>query len=197
MSLVAIGLNALLSALLIIALWMGFRLNRRLNALRESHEGFATAVAELDRAAQRAEHGLSALREATDEAVDLLSDRIEKARTLAAKLERQVDRAHEPRILDSRPSAPRAGGEIVPMPRRTQNADREHQVSEADVERVAHRLGSLLSAAREARQRPPAPPEVTAGAKPSRQKPGYEDELFDETAGADDLVLRKSATGRR
>ena len=162
MSLVAIGLNALLSGLLLLALWMGFRLNRRLNALRQSNEGFARAVAELDNAAQRAERGLAALREATDEAVDLLSDRIEKARALAAKLERQVERAPEPR----------ARGEVVPMPRRAMGEEAERPVSEADVERVAHRLGSLLSAARDSRQRPAPEPQVRAAAKPSRQRPG-------------------------
>lgn len=187
MSLVAIGLNALLSGLLLVALWMGFRLNRRLNALRQSHEGFARAVAELDSAGQRAERGLAALREATDEAVDLLSDRIEKARALAAKLERQVERAPEPQVR----------GEVVPLPRRGMGEDRERPVSEADVERVAHRLGSLLSAAREPRQRLAPEPETRPSAKPSRQRPGYEDELFGGEDDADELVLRKTAAGRR
>lgn len=187
MSIVAIGMNALLSGLLLVALWVGFRLNGRLNALRQSNEGFAKAVAELDHAALRAERGLAALREATDEAVDLLSDRIEKARALAAKLERQVERTPEPR----------ARGEVVPMPRRSLAGEQE-QVSEADVERVAHRLGSLLSAARDSRQRPaPAPePDVKLAAKPSRRRPGYEDELFGDD-DADDLVLSKKAVGRR
>lgn len=187
MSLVAIGLNALLSGLLLIALWMGFRLNRRLNALRQSNEGFARAVAELDGAALRAERGLAALREATDEAVDLLSDRIEKARALAAKLERQVERTPEPR----------ARAEVVPLPRRGATDAPERQVSEADVERVAHRLGSLLAAAREPRQRPAPEAPVKAAAKPSRQRPGYEDELFGGEDESNDLVLSKKAAGRR
>ena len=48
MSAIAIGLNLMLAGLLAAALMMGFRLNGRLKALRESHEGFAKAVAELD-----------------------------------------------------------------------------------------------------------------------------------------------------
>ena len=191
MSIVAIGLNLLLSGLLLVALLMGFRLNHRLNALRQSNEGFARAVADLDSAALRAERGLAALREATDEAVDLLSDRIEKARALAAKLERQVERTPEPR--------PR--GEVVPMPRRAPTEERDQPVSESDVERVAHRLGSLLSAARDARQRPaPVPTPVSEAkttAKSSRQRPGYEDELFGEHDDSEDLILRKSVVGRR
>ena len=69
---------------------MGWRLNRRLKVLRDSHDGFAAAVAELNLAAQRAEQGLADLRAATDEATDFLSDRIDKGRALAAKLEKLV-----------------------------------------------------------------------------------------------------------
>ena len=76
MSIVALGLNLLLAALLLAALAMGFRLNSRLKALKDSHEGFARAVAELDAAAARAEQGLADLRAATDEATDELADRI-------------------------------------------------------------------------------------------------------------------------
>ena len=52
MSLVAISMNLLLAVLLAAALVMGWRLNRRLKALRDSHEGFAQAVADLDAAAR-------------------------------------------------------------------------------------------------------------------------------------------------
>ena len=82
MSLIGLALNLLLAGLLVAALGMGWRLNRRLKALRDSHDGFAVAVAELNIAAARAEQGLADLRAATDEAVDILGDRIEKGRTL-------------------------------------------------------------------------------------------------------------------
>ncbi|HEY9233445.1 MAG TPA: flagellar positioning protein PflI, partial [Phenylobacterium sp.] len=72
MSAVAIGMNLLLAGLLVAAMVVGVRLNARLKALRESHEGFARAVAELDAAAARAEQGLADLRAATDEAHDAL-----------------------------------------------------------------------------------------------------------------------------
>ena len=112
MSAIAIGLNLMLAGLLAAALMMGYRLNGRLKALRESHEGFAKAVAELDAAAARAEQGLADLRAATDEAHDALADRIEKARALTAKLDRQLQ------------GAPAAAGRAEP-------------VAEEDVERVA------------------------------------------------------------
>jgi hypothetical protein len=119
MSLTAIALNGLLAILLLIALAFGVRLERRLKALRDSHEGFAKAVADLDRAAMRAEQGLADLRAATDEAADTLSDRITKAQALAVQLDERLNRpmvtpppattraAVEPRSNEPRAAAPR------------------------------------------------------------------------------------------
>jgi len=87
MSPVAIGLDLLLVALLLVALVVGWRLNRRLKALRDGQLGFIKAVAELDAAAARAEAGLKALREASDDVHDELLTRIETARGLIARLE--------------------------------------------------------------------------------------------------------------
>ena len=90
---ISIGLNLLLAALLGLTLWVGWRLNRRLTALRDGQAQFAAAVADLDRAAARAERGLADLRAAGDETLELLSSRIEKGRELAARLERLNDTA--------------------------------------------------------------------------------------------------------
>ena len=57
MSLIALGMNLMLAGLLAAALMMGFRLNGRLKHLRDSHDGFAKAVAELDVAAARGSIG--------------------------------------------------------------------------------------------------------------------------------------------
>lgn len=149
MSIIAIGMNLMLAGLITAALVLGIRLNNRLKALRDSHEGFAKAVVELDAAAQRAEQGLADLRAATDEAHDALADRIEKARALAAKLDRQLQSAPQ---STARAEAPRA--ERAEAPLRMGSARRPaHDELELtdDVERVTHRLGSLLSAAREPR----------------------------------------------
>ena len=107
MTFVPIILDALLGVLLIAALVLGMRLDKRLKGLRESHAGFAAAVGDLDRAAARAEQGLADLRAATDEAADVLAARIEKAQILSMKLENIVDRAANapPPALD-RPAAP-------------------------------------------------------------------------------------------
>lgn len=172
MSAVAIGLNLMLAGLLAAALMMGYRLNARLKALRESHEGFARAVAELDAAAARAEQGLADLRAATDEAHDALADRIEKARALTAKLDRQLQNA----------------------PQSAAASHRAEPVSETDVERVAHRLGTLLSASRDRRperEREPAPSRRELAAREpaaSRReaapaaRPSLDDDLFDQPA---------------
>jgi hypothetical protein len=153
MSFVGIALNLLLAILLGAALAMGWRLNRRLKALRDSHDSFAVAVRELNAAAARAEKGLADLRTATDEAIDLLSDRIEKGRALAAKLEKLVVQA---------PAA---------------NARRE--ATEEDDRAQERRLGALLAAAREARARP----EPAARREPAaRSKPAFEDDLFEDPA---------------
>lgn len=184
MSIVAIGLNLLLAGLLSAALWMGYRLNVRLKALRDSHEGFAKAVAELDAAAARAEQGLADLRAATDEATDALADRIEKARALTAKLDR---------LTHERP-APAAAAQPAPRLRPV----RDDLDLDADVERVTHRLGSLLSGAREPRPRPEPERFVRRDPPPARQRPRFEDELFAEDDEFEARpTLRTAAGGRR
>lgn len=151
MSLIAIAMNLLLAVLLAAALFMGWRLNRRLKALRDSHEGFAQAVAELDAAARRAEQGLADLRAATDEAAETLSDRIEKARQLSQRLDRQLKDG--------------------PMLR-----DDDSDEAERAAER---RLGALLSGAHELRPaRPRAEP--TRPRPTSRMGRAFDEDLFDE-----------------
>lgn len=169
MSLIGLAMNALLAMLLLAALMMGWRLNRRLKALRDSHEGFAAAVIDLDAAAARAEQGLADLRAATDEAVDLLADRIDKGRSLAMKLERLVEHANVPQRAAPAPAA-------IP----------DDPVAE-------RRLGALLAAAREMRPErtmPPlraaAPDRATAAERSvlerqiARARRLAEDDLFDD-----------------
>ena len=93
MSLVALSMDVFLAVLLIAALVLGVRLNARLKALRQSHEGFARAIVELNDAAVRAERGLAGLREAATETHDSLLARIDTARSLAAKLDGQIQTA--------------------------------------------------------------------------------------------------------
>jgi hypothetical protein len=121
MSDIGLIMNAVLGLLLVGALFMGWRLEQRLKALRASHQSFSRAVEDLDRAAGRAEQGLADLRAATDEAADSLAGRIERAGHLALKLETltgAAETAHarlaaapaprlEPARTDARPPAAR------------------------------------------------------------------------------------------
>ena len=150
MSLIGLAMNLFLAVLLAAALVMGWRLNRRLKALRDSHEGFAVAVRELNMAAARAEQGLADLRAATDEAVETLGDRIEKGRALAAKLEKLTLEA--------------------PAVARRLPAEDEDQAQE-------RRLGALLAAARESRARPER---LVRREPIARPRPAFEDDLFED-----------------
>jgi len=175
MNLIAIGMNLLLAGLLVAAMVVGIRLNRRLKALRDSHAGFEAAVRELNLAASRAEQGLADLRAATDEATDLLSDRIEKGRALAAKLERLVSAAPElPRASAAERPAPRPMPPVTP-PMREESAQ--------------ERLSNLIAMARSriqaqaaAPERAPAPePLVGRAPLPGRRiASAVDDDLFEE-----------------
>jgi hypothetical protein len=115
MSDIGLIMNALLGVLLVGALFLGWRLESRLKALRASHQSFSQAVGDLDRAAARAEQGLADLRAATDEAADTLAARIDRAGHLAGRLEKLTAEAEgvhtrlltAPRLEAARVAAPR------------------------------------------------------------------------------------------
>lgn len=88
-----VSLELLLAALLVATLGLGFRLERKLRALRDSQAGFVKAMSELDGAAYRTQNGLEMLRQATDEARGALVPRIEAAQTAAARLEQLTSEA--------------------------------------------------------------------------------------------------------
>ena len=90
MSIIALSMNILLGVLLVGALIMGWRLERRLKTLRSGHDDFAKAVADLDNAALRAQSALVSLRLASQEAEEGLAGRIAEAHALTAVLERAV-----------------------------------------------------------------------------------------------------------
>ena len=181
MSVTAIALNGLLAILLLIALVFGWRLERRLKALRDSHEGFAKAVADLDRAAMRAEQGLADLRAATDEAADTLADRITQAKALAAQLDERLDRP----MVTPPPTAPRPAArpaaESRPVTPRPIRAGEPETPTETSRRLRAEDFERLLD--REARIPRDAPP--PSAARPSapketpRSRARIDDDLFD------------------
>jgi hypothetical protein len=86
MSLVALTLNLTLGVLLVGALMLGLRLDRRLRALRESHLSFAKAVSELDQASLRTQAGLNELKATAQGVRADLTDQLDKAGALADRL---------------------------------------------------------------------------------------------------------------
>ena len=84
-------LDGVLMLLLVAALGYGVRLERKLTALREGQQAFASAVTDLNAAAGRAENALASLR-ASGQETDLLHDRIIKAREVKAQLEALIAR---------------------------------------------------------------------------------------------------------
>lgn len=205
MSAVALILNLLLGGLLLLALGLGWRLERRLKALRDSQTTFVQAVQDLDRAAARAEQGLSDLRAATDEAADSLADRIATAKQLSAKLDASFGRAaaasapqaphshtmaepargrSDPRF-EARDSRFDARAEQRPELRpeiRPEARDIRHDLILEDTAAPARRpFETRLEALR------PRLPPLTPAPNPARSRARVDDDLFDEgltTAGS-------------
>jgi hypothetical protein len=92
---IAICLDLVLITLLLLAVWIGLRLEKRLKVLRGSQEGFVTAVAELNAGVDKAQAGLVELKSATLEARTELADRIQDAKGMTARLERQAAAAEQ------------------------------------------------------------------------------------------------------
>jgi hypothetical protein len=183
MSLVAVAMNGLLAILLIVALGFGWRLERRLKALRDSHAGFAKAVADLDHAAARAEQGLADLRAATDEASETLAVRIERAQALAAQLDDRLNRpmVTPPPAAPSAPSAPAAsrdGPLAAPKSERRLKAEDFERLLDREA-KAASRPGDLRSSVPRAEE-PISRPSVAKETPRSRAR--IDDDLFDGPA---------------
>lgn len=182
MSMTAIALNGLLAILLLIALAFGVRLERRLKALRDSHEGFAKAVADLDRAAMRAEQGLADLRAATDEAADTLADRISQAKALAGQLDERLNRpivtpppmssSREPGV---RPAAePRAAPRPIRAPEPELPPETPRRLRAEDFEKLLDREARIPRDAP-----PPSAARPSAPKETPRSRARIDDDLFE------------------
>ncbi|NQE60441.1 DUF6468 domain-containing protein [Caulobacter sp. RHG1] len=187
MSAIAFAMNGFLAVLLIAALAFGWRLERRLKALRDSHAGFAKAVTDLDKAAARAEQGLADLRAATDEAAETLAVRIERAQALAAQLEERVSR---PLPAPSAASAPRPERFERPVERSPERFEREpllraapepqasaqaeRRLKAEDFERLLEREDRIPPTARQTNLGAPS-----ASRETPRSRARIDDDLFD------------------
>lgn len=164
-------LQLLLSALLVVALLFGVRLERKLKALREGQAKFVSAVAELDQAARRTEAGLAQLREAADEAHDGLHDRILKARELKQALEALIARAE--RVRDAAPAA--APLQVEAAPARAIGSDR-----------VRAAFAAVTEARAQAAARPLPPVDGRPVPVPPTPRPAprrFDEDLFEPASG--------------
>ena len=132
-------LDGVLMLLLVAALGYGVRLERKLTALREGQQAFASAVTELNAAAGRAEAALASLRASSQE-TDLLHDRIIKAREVKAQLEALIARGPATAPVAAEPV--KAAPAPVPAPA---PADDERAVRMAA---LAERIQGLAAPAR-------------------------------------------------
>ncbi len=197
MSAVALILNLLLGGLLLLALGLGWRLERRLKALRDSQTTFVQAVQDLDRAAARAEQGLSDLRAATDEAADSLADRISTAKQLSAKLDASIIRAAAP------PEPARARSD--PRPDARPDARHEPRAEiRAEARDIRHDL--ILEDAPPARRpfearlealRPRLAPLAATAPNAARSRARVDDDLFDEGQSARSAARAELGLGGR
>jgi len=149
MNYVALGLNIFLAVLLLAALAMGWRLERKLRGVRESQGLFIKAVADLDKATGRAHAGLAELRAATDEAIDLLGGRIVRAKEAADRLDRSLAEAE---AIPARRPAPVAAATPTPRPTAEPRGIRDDAVSPTNLRGLLE-LAERAQAAIEAQAR--------------------------------------------
>lgn len=88
----ALGFEILLAALLVLTVIYCWRLDRRLNALRNGQDGMRNAVQDLVNATIKAETSIQGMRATADESCKALDLRITSARKLAADLQRMEQR---------------------------------------------------------------------------------------------------------
>jgi hypothetical protein len=165
MSLAALCLNGFLATLLLAALVLGLRLDKKLKGVRDGQHAFVLAVSELNAAASKAQAALADLRAATDEATDTLGGRIARGREIADRLEKLVSRAE---TMPGRSPVQARHSEAVP-------AGREASDVADGLAALLARLDGAAEAPRTLRSPTARPP------RPSRNK--IDDDLFVELGG--------------
>ena len=110
MNAIAFCLDLILASLLLAALYVGLRLDKKLKALKDSQAGFAGAVAELDAAIVKAQDGLATLKSTANQVESAIADRIQDAKGMTARLDQQAATAKTAadkleRLLERYPSS--------------------------------------------------------------------------------------------
>lgn len=111
-----VALDILVSLLLIATIGYAVRLNSRLSALRKNRDDLAKTIINFNEATVRAESSIPKLRKAADEAGQTLQDRVEKAQSLRDDLAFMIERADtmanrlENAVRSARTDSPRSEG---------------------------------------------------------------------------------------
>jgi F0F1-type ATP synthase membrane subunit b/b' len=109
MTIAGLIFEGLVAALLLVAVVMCWRVDRRLKALKTGQDGVRGSVVALNEATDRARASLAALERATHESGDVLEQRVADARKLSDELRLmngKADRAAD--SMANRPSRRRA-----------------------------------------------------------------------------------------
>jgi hypothetical protein len=156
--------------------------------LRDSHEGFAKAVADLDRAAMRAEQGLADLRAATDEAADSsgrphrqgpgpgrpTGRAPEPADGHAAARDQDVARPPSHASAESRAIEPRAEPRPIRAPEPELPPETQRRLRAEDFEKLLEREARIPRDAP-----PPSPARPSAPKETPRSRARIDDDLFE------------------
>jgi hypothetical protein len=110
MNAIAFCLDLILATLLLAALFVGLRLDRKLKALKDSQASFVGAVADLDASLLKAQDSLATLKTTAAIAESAISDRIQDAKGISARLDQHAKSAATAadkleRLLERYPSA--------------------------------------------------------------------------------------------
>lgn len=194
MNAIAFCLDLILATLLLAALFVGLRLDRKLRALRDSQSGFMRAIAELDASIVKAQDSLGALKATATQAETAIADRIQDARGATARLDQQAKAAEAAaekleRLLERYPASTAREGREGRDPGFLELRDRASEY-----------LQSRRPIAREALARPaPVPEKGLASSRglslgrDERRSRGGDDDLFE----AIEPALRAARGARR
>jgi len=180
MNAIAFCLDLILASLLLAALFVGLRLDRKLKALKDSQSGFVNAVAELDASLVKAQGSLAALKAAAAEAQTAIGDRIQDAKGITARLDQNAKTAAAAsekleRLLERYPSGAATQPERE-IPARAAGPD---PMSLRD--RIAAGLPNHRPLPREALSRPLSPADRTTGPglRRDERRANSDDDLFE------------------
>jgi hypothetical protein len=193
---IAFALNGTLMLLLLFAVFVGLKLERRLRGLRDSQANFAKAAVELNAAIARAEVGLGEIRATMKDAEETLTERVDEARAAAKKLETAMTRAAsivvEPAPAAREPTREPARPVLVPAPA-APRATSEDDMAGLPIKDLLARLRGSVAPDQPA-PRAAAVTSAEAGAAATRSRARVDDDLFDSPDAFP--PLRRAGAGR-